>query len=425
MSEAPAQHPSTEIGQGTFGLGDGEVDGLRRVERTPVLARLLVVLAGVLVGLAVVDQIVVAWDADQEGDEEIRPIIAHEQIGWVNRPYYENPELRTQLDRFGLRNPDIPADAPLDEVRILGLGASRIYGAGGALQPWCWNYALEEILAGRGVRVLNGGVSGYSTLQACRRAAALLDAVEPDLVFVVASTGAQMMLDPSSARNWVRFGDEPDQLVPADVVAAWPEFLVPAVVRVHRILTANSGIYRRHRARFQANGNRVGEVQRWVVSRAERSAVAEEMLTATLDEVEALGVLCAERGIELRMLVLPEISQDSEPAWRTFLRRNQQSGAPPVGTPRDEPTTVLEELLRARGLETWNFFDEVDRMGVDRKRFIMGDNFHWSEAGHRVVAQGIAQRLREDGLLRRLIERRAAAPRARAFGENPFPIPGT
>ena len=423
-TEVVSEH-DTGIGKGTFGMEGGEVDGLRPVIRGPVLVRLAVVLVGVIVGLVLVDQVVVVWDSDQEGDDVVRPIIPHEQIGWVNRPYFENPELQTKLDRFGLRNADIPDDAPLDEVRLIGFGASRTYGAGGALQPWCWNFTLERLLAGRSVRVFNGGVSGYSALQACRRAAAMLDAVEPDLVFVTISTGAQMLLDPSSARNWVRFGDDPDQLVPADVVESWPDFCVPLVARVHRLLNANSGIYRRHRAKFQANGDRVGSVQRWMVCRAERDEVSEEMLSATLDEAQALGAICAERGIELRMLVLPEICQDSEEAWRAFLRRNQQAGAPPIDTPRDEPTTVLEELLQERGLATWNFFGEIDAMGRDRARFIMGDNFHWSELGHEVFALGIVERLRSESLLQSLAERRAASPRTRPYGENPFPLPGT
>ncbi|QDU66424.1 SGNH/GDSL hydrolase family protein [Engelhardtia mirabilis] len=419
MSSAESQ-----IGTGTLGLEDAEPDGSRPVIRGPILRQLLAVLVGVLVGMVLVDQLVVWWDIDQEGDDENRPIMQHEHIGWVNRPHFVNPEFETELDRFGLRNPEIPEDCPPDEVRLVGFGASRTFGAGGAMQSWCWNYALEELLAGRGFRVLNGGVSGYSLLQSCRRAEAYLDPLEPDLVFVVASPGAQLMLDSSLARRWVRAGDDSDEMIPADVVEGWPEALVPLVIDAHRYLNSVSGIYRRHRAKFQTGGNRVASVQRWMVSRDEPSEVAAQMLSATLDEAQALGAACAERGIELRILVLPEIWQDSAVTWRSFLRRNQQAGAPPVDTPRREPTTVLEELLQERGLATWNFFDEVDRMGRDRERFVMGDNHHWSKAGHEVIARGIVERLREEGLLQSLRERRAAAPRTRPFGENPFPDTG-
>jgi hypothetical protein len=393
------------------------------VRRGPMLRALLVVFCGVLFGFAAVDQYIVSWDSDQGADGGDSGILRHEQLGWVARPHFENPKLETRLDRFGLRNPEIPDDAPATEVRIAGFGASRTYGAGGALQPWCWNYQLQEWLAPLlepDARVLNGGVMAYSGLQACRRAAALLEALEPDLVFVVISPGAQLLLDPSAARNWVRFGERAEQLVPADVVAAWPDALVPLVARIHQGLNAVSGIYRRHRAKFQANDKRDEGLQRWMISRAPRSATVEAMLEATLDEAQALAARCAERGVELRIVVLPEISQDAERAWNEFLVRNQPLGAPPLGTPRAEPTDVLAELLEARGVRTWNFFDEVDRMGTDRARYIMDDNFHWSFDGHAVFGRGLLSRLRGEGLLEELAARRAAHPRARPYGANPF-----
>jgi lysophospholipase L1-like esterase len=394
--------------------------------RRALVAVLTLLLSG-LVGVYLVDLGVAWWDRDQGADGGIRAIMRHEQLGWVGRPHFENPEFGTTLDRFGLRNPEIPADAPREELRIAGFGASRIYGAGGALQEWCWNYALEEGLARVAdvpVRVLNGGVMGYSALQACRRAALMLDSLEPDLVFVAVSPRAQLLLDPSAARNWVRFGDEPDALVPADVVEGWPEGLLPLVARGHRLLNATSAIYRRHRAKFQVGGDRDVAIQQWILSRREDPPEVRAMLEATLREADALAGACRERGVELRFVVLAEVMQDSEPAWTEFLRANQQQGAPPLGTPRREPNEVLVELLEERGHRCWDLFDEVDRMGLDRARFIMGDNFHWSKPGHDVFARALWERIQAEGLVDELVRRRQERPRERAFGEPPFVVGG-
>ncbi len=401
-------------------------DGLdpRPVVRGPMLRRLVVVLAGVLVGLVLVDRAVAWWDSDQGADGGERGILRHEQLVWTSRPHFRNPEFETVLDRYGNRSPDIPEDVPRDEVRIAGFGASRLYGAGGALQSWLWNYQLDELLERKfpgQVRVINGGVMAYSTLQACRRAALLLDALEPDLVFVIAAPGAQLMLDPSAAREQVRYGPGTDDLMPTDVAGGWPESLWPVVAAVHRTMGKQSAIYRRHRAKFQTEGaDRTSDLQRWTVSKAPRSTAADRMFTATLEEIDALGGQCKRRGIELRVLVLPENDMGTDAMWETYLRGNQRSGAPPLGTPRNEPGDELERMLQERGHRTWNFLPEVSHMGPERARHTMSDNAHWSKAGHEVFAHGLLRRLKQENLIEKLAARRAEAPRARAFGPSPF-----
>ena len=391
--------------------------------RGPVLRALGMVLVGVLLGFAAVDRAVALWDGDQGADGGEGGKLVHPLLGWIATPQFENDEFGTQLDRYGLRNPEIPDDAPPDELRIAGFGASRLYGAGGARQEHVWNYQLESMLAERtdpDARVLNGGVMAYSTLQACRRAALLLDALEPDLVFVIAAPGAQLMLDPSAARRWVRYGPGQQDYLPADLAQGKPPSLLPAVAALHRLGSDLSGIYRRHRAKFQSNEDRPAEMQRWTVSKALRSGPVDELLGNTLREAEALGELCRARGVELVMLVLPEVYMDSDRAWRGYLRANQRGGAPPVGTPRAEPTSQLEALLQERGLTTWNFFEEMTQMGLDREAHTMADGRHWSQLGHGIFARGVMRRLVQEGHLERLAERRRANPRRQPFGPSPF-----
>ena len=398
-----------------------------RVQRAPILGRLALTFAGVLLGLALVDKSVAAWDSGQRAQQGRGGHSPDEVLGWNNNPHFENPEFGTRLDRFGLRNPEIPPDAPRDELRIAGFGASRIYGAGGAMQAWIWNYQLEELLASEvepPARVLNGGVMGYSTLQACRRAGLLLDALEPDLVFVCVSPGAQLMLDPSSARHWVRYGDGAGDLIPADVVEGWPRAAIPLIAPIHRFLSAHSGIYRRMRAKFQVGGEQDPLLQRWMLTFQPHSAAIEELIGATLAEARALRDQCAESGTELVVVVLPEIFQCNDQVWEHHLREHQRSGAPPIGTPRREPLDALEQLFAGQGFRTWSFWDEVERMGLDRLRYVVSrtDN-HWTRAGHELVARGLAQRLKQSGLLEELAGARRARPRERAFGPSPFDAP--
>lgn len=410
-------------------FGDPE-DGSdsRPVERGPMLRRLLVVLAGVCIGLVLVDRIVAWWDRDQGADGGDSSIMEHELLVWTGRPHFENPEFETVLDRYGNRSDEIPADAPLDELRIAGFGASQVYGAGGAKQPDVWHNELGRLLdAGleHPVRVVNGGVMAYSGLQVCRRAALLLDALEPDLLFVVIGTGAQSLLDPSAARDAVRYGDGPRDLVPRDLAETWPRATLPVVGGLHRFFSDHSAIYRRHRAKFQgAGGERGAAIQRWILSRAPQPQVVEDMLATTLAEVDALAAACAARGVELRVLVLAEPEADTEQGWRDYLAEAQRSGAPPAGTPRTEPTDVLAQMLTERGHTVWNFYDEVASMGPQRGRFTMQDRKHWNAAGHDVFARGVMQRLRAERVLATLVERRRAAPRAQAFGPSPFEEPG-
>jgi hypothetical protein len=410
-------------------LADDPADGLSTapVQRAWILGLLLRVFVGVFIGLAVFDNGVGGYDSKQGADGGNRGIFTDERLGWLNRPHFENPEYETKLDRFGLRSPEIPDDAPPDELRLAGFGASNIYGAGGCLQSWCWNYTLEELLKPRlaTLRVLNGGVMAYSALQSCRLAGSLLDAIEPDLLMVFISPGAQLMLDPSSARNWTRVADGPGGLVPRDVVQGWPKAMQPLVAKVHHGLNNWSALYRRHRSKFQVNGERTQGIQRWMVSRQPRSPAVEEMFQATLAEFEVLAEQCRRRGVELRVGVLADIVQDSERAWSGFLRNNQAEGCPPLDTPRSEPIDVLIELLEARGIRCWNFLAEAEQIGRDRTPFIMPDMVHWNRAGHEVLARGIAKRLEAEALIAELLKKRRANPRQRPYGVFPFDPEGS
>lgn len=379
---------------------------LRGLARVLLFGSLGLVGADVLVGLL---------DADRDQVEEglYEP---DEEIGWVNRPGYRN-EL-TSINRHGLRGPEVPTDAPPTELRVLGMGASQVYGAptlqGSDDNPTnaeVWSAWLEDALSGTGHpwRVLNGGVKGYSAIQASRLAIRLIDELEPDLVVLFLPPDAQSLLDPSPAAQWVRIDG---QLVPEDIAGAWPDVLLPVAMSAHRALSV-SNLYQRHRARSRILGSRPAEIDKFLVSRA---PIADErigqMLAATFEEIGALRDACERGDVELRVAVVPHSSQYGDGTWERYLSRHQTRSAPPLGTPRSEPNEVLAGRLVEVGFVVWDLFDELAPFAERPGHYLLSDKAHWSIEGHRLVAYALAHRMgSEDGLADRLSARRGARPR--------------
>lgn len=385
-----------------------ETDPALPVARGPVLRSVAWLLVGFAAGLAAFDRALAWIDSarDLSGGELLQ---RDAELAWTNRPgaISEGSAISSQ----GLRSPEIPKGAPPRELRILGLGASRCFGAGegGPDMQHTWSAYLEPLCRsefGGDWRVLNGGVIGYSAVQAARRGLRLLEPLDPDLVIVFVSPGAQMMLDPSSARHYVRVGGE---LLPADIAGALPEPLLPAAAALHRALTG-SALYTRYRAQATDQGRRASEVDKFVLSRAPRTPEVEQTLQRTWSELDALGRACRARGCELRVLLVPEPYMDKEERWRGFLRENAALGAPPLGTPRDEPLELLRAELAQRQIASWSLRDTLAVIGADRARYTC-DKAHWSAAGHELVAQALLAFLRADGLDSALPAARAKRPR--------------
>ena len=361
---------------------------------------------GTVPGFLAVDRFVGWLDREQGSDQTY--YLPDDRLGWSPRPYFERPEFQTRLDRFGLRSEAFGEREP-GEVRILGLGSSRFYGAASVLQPDVWSYALEAELLSEGqgpVRVLNGAVMAYSGVQSCWRGAELLErevdglAVEPDLVLLPLSPAAQLMLDPRRTQRWVRLGED---LVPRDVLAGWPEPLWPLRAGIHGFLM-RSNLYVRHQAQFSVSdeGGLEVEVQRWCLSRAPQPAAIDRLVDLTLSEYAAFAETLAQRDVALRVLVLPESFQDSEERWERYLRDYAGAGAPPAGTPRLEGVELLLERCAQLGLSTWDLTAEVTELGRAPERNYAKDAVHWSGAGHGLIARGIARRLRDEGLIETL-----------------------
>ena len=377
--------------------------------RGRVFAELGLVVLCAAIGFLAVDA-VVAWIDREQAPADEKIYLRDPGLGFTNRPHFTNP--LTHLDRYGLRNEEIPEDAPRDEVRILGLGASQTYGAGGALQEETWSYALEALLQARAaaggppVRVLNGGVMGYSLLQSCRRGLALLPQVDPDLVLVFVDPGRQSLLSRSGALQWERVGEE---YVPVDVLEGVPAALKPAAAWWHGLCN-HSAIYRRYRTLVTEPGEADTGYGKFVLSRAEHPADVEALLQRGLDEARALVEAAAARGAQVRFVLYPATEMASAKIWTRFLRQQAGRGAPPAGTPRTEPLEVLAERLAAEGGTCWSLDPIVSAFEQQHDAFIYA-NDHWKPVAHKAVAQGL-ERLIDRELLDALATSRQGRPRS-------------
>ncbi|GEM_PF-3475060 len=365
------------------------------------------VLLGLLAGLVLADY-GVAW-LDRDRDLRAKgSMVADDQLGWVNRPGIKYGVSR--INSLGLRGREIPPAAPADEVRILGVGASRVFGSG-VPTPETWAESTQEIcdarFPGANWRILNGGVKGFSARQAARLAIKMIPEVQPDLVILFISPGSQSILGPGLDSQSMTVGDI---LVPKDIVEDVPEFLRPLAVKLHHLLL-HSNLYARYRAQFLGQEDKQKRVQGFILSRAERGPVIESMLQYTLTDLDLLAAACADSGVNLRLLVLPEPQQQHRVTWAKHLRSMASKGAPSISTPRAEPTTVLIELLKTRGFDVWDFSNELGVIHDDMEKFCV-DKSHWSPAGHDLMARGILLRMtRDDRLVGKLIRDRRENPR--------------
>jgi lysophospholipase L1-like esterase len=376
----------------------------------PALARVAMLLGGVLLGLFVFDiglGRIESW-RDLSEAEQLMPDV---ELAWTNRPGFKSE--RASINALGLRGPELPAVPPPGEVRILGTGPSTTFGAGdgGPLNDQTWAAALERAIAALpgdpgDVRVLNGGVNGYSVVQAARRALLLLPQVKPDLVLVFVYPGSQALMDVSATRSSVVVDGE---LVPADIVEDTPPLLLPAAVVAHKALLS-SALYKRWRLQATDNGRRPPEIDRFVFSRAPHRPVIDSYLERTWAELAALAAGCREAGVALRAVLVPEYFMDADKPWREFLAENAALGAPPPGTSRTEPIEALAEKLESLGIQSWSMVAALDVIGTDHDKYT-GDGRHWTPAGHDIIAMSLLQNIKRESLLDALRARRAAHPR--------------
>ncbi len=372
--------------------------------RATALLSVLRLLVGGIVGLLAIDM-GVGWLDRARVDDEPSVLVEDWQLGWTNRPNYVGE--RATTDDLGLRNPLIPADAPGDEVRLLVLGDSRVFGSG-VTDAEVFTVGLERELGrdGTAVRVLNGGVNSYSTLQASQRAVQLIPQVQPDLIIIFVSPG--WTLRPNTrAGDWELVGE---RLVPADIVEAWPQALRPLPATIHRLMS-HSHLYARHRAAFRKGGKLAPRIAHFVLSHAEPGPDVRPFVDNTVAALLALQHAAEQARCEVLAALLPETFQINRAVWERYLADHAAAGAPPIGTDPLEPMVALQALVEQTGIRAWPFYQEVATFMRDVDRYYQVDEAHWTADGHGAFATTLAERLRDTGTLSDLVTSRAGRVR--------------
>lgn len=109
----------------------------------------------------------------------------HSYLGYALQPGYEHGPNR--INSLGYRGEEFPREKPAGEYRIVCMGASTTFGGG--LVDWREAYParLQDELLARGlghVRVVNAGVSGYTSWETLANYLFRVSDLEPDLVIV-------------------------------------------------------------------------------------------------------------------------------------------------------------------------------------------------------------------------------------------------
>lgn len=402
---------------GTSSSGSSALEALdgENPNRRAVLAAFGVALVGVLIGAVLVD--VIAGRADEapaaEGGDSL--FLADQELGWANRPDWSSEELAIAINSLGLRGPALPApDAAVDELRreprVLICGASNVFGLG-APEELTWRARLQSEFAAAtepAPRFINGGVQGYSLVQGARRATRLAVLLEPDVIILEVFPGRQALLDSSPAAKWTRVGDE---IVPTDVVEGWPTALRAIPARAHRALM-NSYFYRRSRPKIQFGGAADQSTIDFMLTDAPIPGSIAPAVEQARAELTALARFCEERGIDLRLALLIEPRFSADEHWNNYLESAAARGAPPAGTPKEEPPAAMLRWLEPTGATVWDMSATMYAIGAGWEELVQAANLHWSGKGHGLVAAEWARLLRAEGLLESAAARRVDRPRS-------------
>ncbi|MBK6939050.1 MAG: SGNH/GDSL hydrolase family protein [Planctomycetes bacterium] len=370
-----------------------------------------VLVLGMVLGLIGLDlALAVVQGAGAVGDALHVP---DERTLWRNASNYRGERVST--DAFGLRSPGLPRDADKREVRILLLGDSRVFGGGepGPLDDEALHAQLTRQLATRvraGVRVLNGAVSGFSTVQACHHGIRYLDVVEPDLVLLFLSPGGRCLLDTSSTYENVRIDNV---LVPRDLAAWAPRRFVLQIARIHQWLSEHSRMYARHRRVASDLDGGLGDVRTGFVFTGEPNpgGDVQYLLEQTFHAIEGLRVLASRKHGRVLAVAIYDAHATSESTWKQFIQLKLNRRGPKPGTRRERTIEALRARLASLGIPSWFFPEFQESAAASRKQYYADegrDGEHLSAAGTALFAVTLTKAFDDSGVLRELAANRAA-----------------
>lgn len=299
-----------------------------------------------------------------------------------------------QLNSWGLRDREYALGKPAGVQRILVLGDSITFGN---YMPREATYAelLEALYAERGeaIEVINLGLGGYDTLQ---EVATLEDVglqFQPDLVVVgfcvndigVASGNLDYIL------KLKEYGATP---LYRSRLAQWVRVQLDRIRLGDELLEANKA------ERFaKTYGDYTVDVSddaalmalRQQLNRLDKGNPAFSFSdlygnTVNLGRMryafERLHMLSVQEGFPVLVMIIPFLKDDpvTRDAWQTAYR-------------------MIEHESRRLGFDVWNAYPAFSRHGFENLPRRRNDYIHPNETGHRLLAEGLAERIATQGWL--------------------------
>ncbi len=334
----------------------------------------------------------------------------HPTLGFRAQPDCDLPgELGGHINALGIRGPDLPAKRP-DEHRVLVVGDSFTYGAGVPQHEAFPVHLTTELRArddltadGRVPVAVNAGTVGYGTVRELAWLEAYGDATQPDEVLLAFFVGNDIGDNAS---------DRAPRIVDGQRIRGEPEES-EWVLRL-RAWRGRSHLYRlwrkhtwdgrgQHRPGEHVLRGRPAAVDRGLGDRLaiyarpgeepprerERLATGRRATKRALDGVLAW---CRERGLPLKVVVIPDILQVEGDVVAVLGETFPGLASEDVDPER--PQSEVVAWCEAAGVPVLDLLAPFRaRTEQGGSSLHLGYDPHWNEEGHRFAAQLIARRL--------------------------------
>jgi lysophospholipase L1-like esterase len=322
-------------------------------------------------------------------------VVEDPELGWASKRdarLRDDPARPVTTNSLGLRCAEVPA-ARGDEYRILSLGESTTFGIGVG-DDETYSARLETLLQGwrgRPVRVINAGVSAYSSTQSLLYLQGRGLRLEPDLVLFYHEINDYL---PASIRD--------TGLTELEVTRTDRQLYASALGRLSRALLARSALYR---AASYAWARRL-------VGGLKAPAAAARPARNPLLDIGFPNVGMAAAGITdartrrpegINTLLLGRRVTDAERLenLRELRRTCAARGVRlvvihPAYTPTARHECILTRFCREEGVPMIEAYDALHPAGAAQGDFfIEGSAMHPNARGHAALAGAIARALRE------------------------------
>jgi len=300
-----------------------------------------------------------------------------------------------RVNNLGLRGADVSERKPESLTLILMLGDSFTMGMG-VEDHQTFSVQLQELLnrsgEGRRFEVINAGIDSYSPILSYLQLSTRLHTLNPDLVIL--NLDMSDLVQEEVYRGQAVFGPDgeivavdgrkggsgqpvasrfKDWLFRHTDLTRWALLFLSKSGADDRPLTPEDVVVLRNPALLEhtLEGDTQDRETQW------------ELL---FDSISRMKRYCDEREIEFLLTVYPWGHQVSDDEWRSGRKLMLPTGA----RSSDRSLHTIETLAGQRGIRLLNLFPAL--RAADTTEPLYHDfDMHWTEAGHRVVAETIAK----------------------------------